>query len=338
MSRELPLLTTVLVNQSELRAALTNKHLLGIVVFDRQQAQSLDGLAVPYLVVDFGYQPQLDYVAEVWLSSAPVSYKKLDGFCYGYDGENLFGCVAIRETTDNDHNNLVALTRQHYLDLFQQIRMLGYPCLSRIWNYIPQINTEINGLERYRAFCLGRNQAYQQSFKSFTKQLPAATGIAKYADKVIDIYFLAHKKPAVIAIENPQQTPAYRYPKRYSPKPPSFSRGLYWLTGDMLFISGTASILGSRSCYPKDVVKQCQTTLNNIAGLIAKENLKCYGIKNGFKLTDLAHVKIYYRHAEDLTTIQTLCNEKLAESCQKLYLKADLCRLELLVEIEAIVF
>lgn len=143
------------------------------------------------------------------------------------------------------------------------------------------------------------------------------------------VYFLASRKAAT-AVENPRQISAYDYPPQYGPKP-AFSRAS--ILGDILFISGTASIVGHETVHVGDVVAQTRETLTNIEALLSEAN-RVSGA-NRFSTRSLAY-KVYVRNRADLSLIQSQLEPALDPKARVLYLHADICRQDLLVEIEAV--
>ena len=149
----------------------------------------------------------------------------------------------------------------------------------------------------------------------------------------LHIAFLAARAD-VIGIENPRQVSAYHYPSQYGPRSPTFSRaGLVKLGGrDMLFISGTASIVGHQTLHDGDVAAQTRECLHNIAAIVAEANRQAPGAD--FRLDNLAY-KVYVRHPEDLDTVRREMAQFIGAPVSAVFLQADVCRADLLVEIEA---
>ncbi len=69
---------------------------------------------------------------------------------------------------------------------------------------------------------------------------------------------------------------------------------------------------------------------------MARENLACHGLDAGFALTDLHRVKVYIRHAEEVLAVREVCRAAFAPHAEARYLVVDLCRTDLLVEIEGV--
>jgi enamine deaminase RidA (YjgF/YER057c/UK114 family) len=135
-------------------------------------------------------------------------------------------------------------------------------------------------------------------------------------------------------IENPRQTSAYRYPPKFGIHSPSFSRAcvLGESAGTNLFISGTASIVGHETIHPGDVSAQARETLANLDALLEEAN-RVVGTPR-YSL-DALKFKVYVRRPRDLDAIQRVLSASLRPAAPILYLQADVCREELLVEIEA---
>jgi enamine deaminase RidA (YjgF/YER057c/UK114 family) len=115
---------------------------------------------------------------------------------------------------------------------------------------------------------------------------------------------------------------------------PAFSRAtlLRQAASQTLFVSGTASIVGHRSLHIGDTVAQTRETLTNIEALIDEANRLVDGAHFDF---DALAYKVYVRRPSDLPVIQAQLALRLTSEAQIIYLRADICRQDLLVEIEA---
>jgi enamine deaminase RidA (YjgF/YER057c/UK114 family) len=104
------------------------------------------------------------------------------------------------------------------------------------------------------------------------------------------------------------------------------------------WISGTASIVDSESLHLGDIEKQTDQTLTNIERLIDAENCTRHGlVGGGSTLADLAKVRVYVKRIEDFERCRAACERRLGP-VPVIYALADVCRPELLVEIEAVAF
>lgn len=211
--------------------------------------------------------------------------------------------------------------------------------LCRVWNYIPGINLDgPDGRERYKSFCLGRARAFEDGYgRGFEQRLPAASAVGTDGNELV-VMFAANPGRAS-HFENPLQTPAYEYPNQYGPRPPSFARAtlLHHDDGSCdAFISGTASIRGYRTIAPGDTHGQLECTL---------ENLQSLGTHCGLGANPCAgrgterHLKVYIRHAADLSLVSSyLKKHLLVDQDHVSYLRSDICRADLNIEIELSAF
>jgi len=303
---------------------------LGVVRHDRgpEEPNSLGACPVVYLDLPQFNGPSL---AEVWMSNLPVIYHQAEGIHCALNDEVLFGVVQLEERPGT---LLDSVTYKAYRRLLVQARALGYPHLLRVWNYFPQINRESGGLERYQRFCAGRHQALAENLSGFPRTLPAGTAVGTMSGP-LTIHFLAAKRPGT-HVENPRQVRAYEYPPIYGPSSPSFARATLQpsISGVQLLISGTASVVGHVSAHIGDPGKQTLEILHNLNALIAQTE-QLHGVSRG-QWGGQALFKIYIRHPEHFATICDILREQLPLHTQVLYLQGEMCRPELLLEIEGI--
>lgn len=294
-------------------------------------------------------------LCEVWRVSVPTEAPLANGeerrptmpgatVRYRYCEELVFGSVTLDEqrfaaetALERDAaihpTALEQATLAAYGQIFEILRASGHAHLIRIWNYLPEINGEADGDERYRRFNGARQRAFRSSGHAIAGNVPAASALGSPAGSPLSIYFLASREQPTM-IENPRQTSAYHYPPRYGVHRPSFSRAcvLARSQGTNLFISGTASIVGHESRHPGDVVAQTHETLANIEALIEEAN-RVVGERR-YSLAALKF-KVYVRRAADLALVARTLGACVQPSAPIVYLCADVCRTDLLVEIEA---
>ncbi|MGZ9058388.1 MAG: chorismate transformation enzyme, FkbO/Hyg5 family [Burkholderiaceae bacterium] len=251
-----------------------------------------------------------------------------------HNGEVLFATVSAPVSSPGD-DSLGAATYVAYRSLLDALEALGYPHLLRIWNSIPDINVDDAGLERYRRFNLQRFKAYEESKRPTDTGAPAACALGSFGGPLV-LYCLA-SKTSPEPIENPRQTSAYRYPAQYGPRAPSFSRAALWRgtddESDVLFVSGTASIVGHQTLHQGNVVAQAHETLTNLQAVVATAVSE--GARDIALLSDLM-LKAYVRHPSDQPRVHQVLAGHGLDADAVLYLHADICRADLLVEIEAI--
>lgn len=275
---------------------------------------------------------------ETWRAGAEVERWR-DGIVdCASDGQWLFGCVTLDEA---DCGGIEAAARTAYAAIFDLLERSEHRYLQRTWNYIGDINAEVEGLERYRRFNVGRQDAFLAADYPAFEGAPAACGLGVPAGP-LSIHFVASATPP-LPIENPRQVSAYRYPSEYGPRTPSFSRGAVVSRDGMqlLLISGTASIVGHASVHVGDVIAQTSEAVANLRAVIDTANapgaVKSQG-QAGFAL-ERALCTVYLRHADDLAKVRATFESAVGAASpaarQAVYLQADVCRRELIVEIEA---
>lgn len=277
-------------------------------------------------------------LCEIWLADAATEPGRAGPLHFRCSETLLFGCVELDEAQEQRAGRrasrgtpLQQAVTEAYDALLGVADERGYPHLLRLWNYFPAINAQSHGLERYRQFNVARQQVLLAHGRSATTGAPAACALGTAAGPVT-IYFLAARDPAR-QIENPRQVSAYHYPPEYGPRSPAFSRATLARIGaqQWLFVSGTASIIGHRTAHAGDVAQQTEETLDNIEAVLAQANAAA--APGGFAIDRLA-LKVYLRDAADLDVVRARV-ERRARALQPLYLHADICRHDLLVEIEA---
>lgn len=278
----------------------------------------------------FAREPTLD----AWVTDRDVLSRRHGLVRYTSDGHWLHGVAHVDERAVE--GGLQAATQQAYADLFTVLSSSPCPHLMRVWNYFADINDASGGLERYRQFNIGRQQAFIDAGRSAFDGAPAACTLGTRGGP-LSVYFLAGRN-VPRAIENPRQVSAYRYPDRYGPRSPSFSRAVRVEAGagrQVLFISGTASIVGHATVHAGDVRRQTLECLTNIDAVLDEARRDA---RSSFAASDLNYT-INLRHRADAPLIRELFEAHVggggAAARDAVYLLADICRADLLVEIEA---
>lgn len=274
-------------------------------------------------------------VEEIWRVDQTPLAGNSDGIVWSRAGNLLFGVIEVDEALFADASAatpLQAASNEAYCRIFRLLEAQQLPHLWRVWNYLADITGESHGLERYRQFNIGRQDAFLEFSRGATGNVPAACAIG-LADSPLSIAFLAGDQPAV-PVENPRQVSAYHYPAAYGPRSPTFSRAalVYPPGQEILFISGTASIVGHRTVHPGDVVSQCRETLANVGAVVAEANR--LGRSLPYALNELAY-RVYVRHAEDFPAVWETLSPLIGATAEVVYLQADICRADLLLEVEA---
>lgn len=274
------------------------------------------------------YGPEL--LVEAWLSSSPVEFQVCNDIKISCtDSMIIFGMQ--REVQPGKFDE--GISEDVFKSAFQIQRKTGYPHLVRIWNYVPRINTNASGLEVYKRFCIGRHLAFEEYDSDFRSTLCSSSALGVNEDRCSSI-FLASKESGV-HIENPRQVSAFHYPDQYGPKSPSFARATVKKIDDskFLFISGTASIVGHETRHVGKLEKQIEETSNNINALLEKIQEK--EITGSHKMRALVQ-KVYVRNSEDIPFVQSYLKQVFDEENTAIYLHGDICRHDLLLEIEGV--
>jgi chorismate lyase/3-hydroxybenzoate synthase len=201
---------------------------------------------------------------EYWESPLPVQRGSEGDIEFAHNGAVLFGQLRIPAAALAP--DAAGATEHAFRAIHRFLDASGYPHCWRMWNYIPDIHRGEGDDERYRQFVLGRHRAWAGR-EDFEHRLPAATAIGT-PDGGLLIYWLAGRHSGV-PVENPRQVSAYRYPRQYGPRSPSFSRALRvdWRDGADLFVSGTASIVGHETLHHGDPRGQLREVLANLDAL-----------------------------------------------------------------------
>jgi chorismate lyase/3-hydroxybenzoate synthase len=313
------------------------RNVLGVVGLG--SSPSFDRVRVPMASSMTPALRQAD-LCEVWRADAAAELvngeARDSNLRYRYGDDLLFGCIAIdeRSPTNRNADALIRATEIAYQEIFETLGKTQHPHLIRIWNYLADINVHAGGDERYRHFNSARQMAFRKSGRATMGTVPAACALGSPSGSPLSIYFLAARQAPKV-IENPRQTSAYHYPPKFGRHSPIFSRACVW--GDSvhgrLFVSGTASIVGHETLHRGDVVAQTRETVTNIGALVDEANELVGAPRYS---VDALKMKVYVRRPTDLSAIETTLAHILSPTTAVMYLQADVCREDLLVEIEAV--
>jgi len=267
---------------------------------------------------------------EIWGTPARAVRFRRGDLAWAEDGRVLFGCRCRRVGDD-----IEADAFETYRELLALLDERGYPGLQRVWNYVPRINEAQRGVERYKRFNVGRARGFEERFgDTAERHFCAASAVGTVGDTLI-VCCAAGREPGT-HLENPRQISAHRYPPDYGPKSPSFARGTFapesW--GQALFLSGTASVVGHETRHRGDPIGQLEESLTNVDALLDGTVARSGRRRHDVVRFDL--LKTYVRSPEHFPAIRDALARRLDPSTPAIYLKADLCRTDLLVEIEGV--
>jgi enamine deaminase RidA (YjgF/YER057c/UK114 family) len=204
----------------------------------------------------------------------------------------------------------------------------SYRDVVRTWFYLSDI------LAWYPEFNRSRTAIYGQ-FGILPGQdhgrlkLPASTGIGGElptgAAGALDLLALAgppESRPRIRQLSHPGQPEAFTYGS-------AFSRGALIEGPDisLIQVSGTAAIdTQGQSLYPDDIRAQIDCTLDKIAALIGPE---------GATLADIAAASVFVKRPEDALIYQERAAARGLANLPAVIMVADVCREELLFEMDA---
>lgn len=226
------------------------------------------------------------------------------------------------------------------------LQKVGMPlsAVVRQWNYIERIGAyDAQGSQHYQDFNNVRSAFYAGS--EWEKGYPAATGIGMQCGGVsIDADVLSGPEPelAVRWLDNPLQVPAHAYSRQVllgqsEKTTPKFERGKVLTLQDkrLVYISGTAAIRGEQSLAGMGIEEQTRTALTNIIALISRDNLRTAGVDVSPDAVSLHLLRVYLKREEDEACVRAIL-ERAYPGLPVAYVVADVCRDELLIEMEGI--
>lgn len=242
-----------------------------------------------------------------------------------------------------DGDELERAAAQAYLRLAHHLQRDDRPHPVRIWNHVPNILGDGGGgLNRYMRFNAGRYQAYLEWFGGpdrFDQRVPAASAVGHPGDGMW-IHVLACREPGTV-ICNPRQHPPHCYSKRFGPLPPCFSRAMC-VRDDagrtLLMAGGTASIRGEDSVHVGDLNSQLSETLENLAAVSrqATAGRTERAATRQDLLRRFSDLRVYYVRESARPAIHAGILEHFTSLRRIEWIQADLCRPDLLVEIEGL--
>lgn len=211
--------------------------------------------------------------------------------------------------------------------------------IVRQWNYIEDITKFEGDRQHYQDFNDSRSHFYAKA--KWSSGYPAATGIGTQYGGVM-VEFIAFTGVGFIdqALDNPRQIAAHKYSQQvllgakdetYDQRTtPKFERARVLGSPDKqtIFISGTAAISGEHSLVSDEVTEQARLTMANIDHLISQENYPVENTSRSYKI-----LRVYVKKQEHMEAVFKYMDAHYPDT-KKIYLCADICRNELLIEIE----
>jgi chorismate lyase/3-hydroxybenzoate synthase len=226
------------------------------------------------------------------------------------------------------------------LHALQTLKATPFPEPIRAWNFLPGICTPLeDGLDRYRVFNIARHRVFSQWFgqgEVASGLIPTATCVG-HRSPTLSVHLLGAPTRGT-TVENPRQISAYAYSTKFGPLPPCFCRAkLVEINGQtLLLVAGTASVRGEDSVHDNSLSAQIRETLENLCA-ISHEGRRAAGLTPGrTSIEGVIASRIYYKNAHDLPAIKKLLPPTILAAPDVEFLHADICREELLVEVELV--
>lgn len=262
-----------------------------------------------------------------------IMYKKLQDYPYvvleNNDARILFAggfqSDVINESIEKQSNEV-------FRKIDEILQLEGFPINSiiRQWNYIEEITCFQADNQNYQSFNNARGDFYGKT--AWTNGYPAATGIgANLGGILVDLDAVVFKSTDAFAtpIDNKLQVAAHAYSDNVLEKAqkqkatPKFERAKSMTFGQkrLVYISGTAAIRGEESLKGVGLAQQLHITMENITQLTGKAKP--------------VMLRVYLKDKTDYELTERLMNEYDLHIPIS-YMCADVCRDELLIEIEGI--
>jgi len=250
--------------------------------------------------------------------------------------------IAIDDIAQLDDHEVEEAVRSAYGE-FQRELACARRHPIRFWNFIPGIQTPATTApERYMVFNRGRFRAFESWFgpgpASFPF-LPAASSVGTVGPALV-VHCLAAPDPGR-HVENPRQTPAYRYSPRYGPVPPSFARATVTPAPDggyRVLVAGTASVLGEETAHQNGLDAQTAETLRNMASILHASlgPLHAGGDDPLDGLDRFQSLRVHLLNGGDVHQIAPVVASRFPNAVDIEFCQAEICRRDLLIEVEGV--
>jgi len=293
------------------------------------------------------------YIVDDLSNATEVIHRSLDDVPYIVVQNPDFSEVYAAGLRVKDQDNFFGKAMGSFtlMEKILDLENLAFSDVVRQWNYIENITKIIEeGSERqhYQIFNDVRSSFYGKS--EFINGYPSATGIGIETGGVVIDFVAVSPSPklTIKPIKNPGQIDAFKYSEKvlvgkslnesFKKTSPKFERGkvLQTLDAARIYVSGTAAILGENIVDKRNLEKQTLVTIENIKNLISVENLKSIGLHLNPENKSFLYIRTYVKHQKDISAVKAIC-EKQFKSENFQYLVSDICREDLLVEIEGLI-
>ncbi|MCE5346514.1 MAG: hypothetical protein LLG13_09535 [Bacteroidales bacterium] len=223
---------------------------------------------------------------------------------------------------------------------------MSFDHLVRQWNYIGNILEVKNGVQNYQIFNKVRGEYYQK-YRSI-QSYPAATGVGmKHGGVQLDFYGIKPEQSVkLFPVDNPDQIKPYSYGQQVlkgiqdggqrKKQPPQFERAVLLVDKLIatLYVSGTASIIGQDTIGIEDIDNQTSVTIENVGKLYDLNRLNRLMGNSETSTGKLSMLRVYIKDQDYFVKVKQIC-EECFPGVPVSYIETDLCRDNLLVEMEA---
>ncbi len=266
--------------------------------------------------------------AEIWsVDGGEISYRELDRCPYIVITDGSVKRLMMGGVQSPNLDQKIYLQACEVFSCVKRImerEQMPLSSIVRQWNYLENILYEDDDNQHYQELNDARSELYNLS--DWECGYPSATGIGTLAGGVIvDIDAVVGER--VLPIDNKLQIAAHQYSRSLllgaasRKSRPKFERAK--ICGGLLYISGTAAIRGEESLVGVSAARQSVITLENIDFLL--------GVASCDKVLSL---RVYIKNSDDYPQIRQVVDSYGCDSV--IYILGDICRDELLMEIEAV--
>jgi hypothetical protein len=281
-----------------------------------------------------------DVAAPVWANELIAgATPRIAGGCEVRDaGEFALVSSRVVDAAGMDAAALENRVAELYGSLAHAVNGMAAHHPVRLWNHIPAIHESMDARrDRYMVFNAGRYKAFAQWLggpEALDRQVATASGVGHNGRDLV-VHCLS-ARTAGVAVDNPRQIAPHKYSQRWGPLPPCFARGTVLRDRGLILVGGTASVRGEDSLHVGSLPMQVRETLINLATVIESA---CGGSGQRDErdlLAQYRELRVYYPRPADAGEIEAIVRDALAPECRIEMRRADLCRAELLVEIEGV--
>ena len=261
---------------------------------------------------------------EIWQTDEKVSESCYEDIYIVKNNHLLFGSIIF--DNNKSYEQLSEKIQKSYSN-FYRIANENKMQIVKIWHYIPELLKIYDHKKtNYSLLCESREIIYKEYYKN--QCYPAATVIGIEGNKIL-IYFIAANCDTYRTIENKRQVSSYNYPQNKFSEKPMFSRAVEFSISSFdrnkIIISGTASIRGYKSMYSENIFNQLEEALKNYKNFLDIDD----------NPSNICRIYMSKKEKDNFQLINTKLENYFGKN-KFILLYGDICRAELLIEIEGV--